>query len=762
MIIEGLLETTKETSPTKRKEAMLHWLQLTAAEIMSPTQHDSIVDSARLERRSIAEQIPSPGLYSPKTQASKKTFHDVVNLSTSVPTNEELDKISEQDEAVKDNSSPSLVRRNSSGTPEEDDVVLDSERCLDRSLSKAPKDDACDRSTPSAKPERKTVTKPVRKRSKTKSKETETETENRKETGQLKTSKPKRTRSGTKKNKKGKKTSSPDLRNAGKKVIHEVTEKPFIDKFLDHDLSPDESMSERVVVSPGGTAKTKTRDEVQEYKATLQAEMPIEDSFSKLRITPGFMSSSRRMMLHDSFPRRDEIRKMRSVPNLRVHSDMLVELFVAESKPIPGPPPITPPSASTVRSPKKKKAKKSSKATRSSQKKKKKTVAEKPLASLTDLPRQAPPNVADGRAQMFYFQKSKSLSNLDNRSFNSDDRELLVSRLKSLSMSLGNLSVPVKRTPRNSPAPTRPKKVRSLDKKSKDKATTANTERSVRGEPETRRPKKSLSTEKKRKNKSEQARGISASQSMRNFDTMRPFSLSGDRFAKAMSLTPKQQGKKHNRGSDDEEIIELSATAPPLPPRRKASRDPSLQDWKDISHRTPNPPVQPRRKASRDPSLQDWKNFSQSTPNLSRGKTRGKTIMPKSTRGIGIAEGDILEVPDDTTVCSELTDAHSEYFETIDSPKKKGKKKKLTAITEASPSTSGLSLSDSLTKDTSLHLTRRWDNPRKDANVTSPPPTPRRHNDDDDDDDGTAVKEKKFAWLKKKMKLNYFMKSNLR
>ncbi|KAL3918083.1 MAG: hypothetical protein SGILL_004408 [Bacillariaceae sp.] len=505
------------------------------------------------------------------------------------------------------------------------------------------------------------------------------------------------------------------LARQGDKEVHsrvlqaspESIKKAFIDKFLDHDVETADDSISRVVISPGGTAKTRTKDDVKQYKATLLGDAPIEDSINKLRIEPDWVSPSKRAILQDPIPRRDEMRKMKSVPNLRVPSDKLVELFVAEAKPLPAPPSATP------KTPKKKKSKKSSKGAKdaktASKKKKKKATADKPvdksLTSLDDLPRQSPTRIPDKRALMASnFQKSKSMSHIDQRSLHTVDKQLLVQRLQSLSPELAT-----RKTLQKPAAPTRQEKALSVQKKKTTKSPT-------------KRPEKAPTAEPKRKCKSDQADMISSKPRSTKFaDTGRPFCLSGDRWkqgvTRSKSMNPKQS---KNTSSDDaiEEIVELSS-----------------------------PPLQPRRKASRDPSLNEWKTAPKSTPNLlAPGQRSGEVRHFKSARNV-IAEGSILEVPDDSTICSELTDAHSEFFESVASSKKKKakKKKKLKAINEAKASfeEAETSISDSLTKDKTLHLSRRWDNPRRSTDKASAPQTPKRNT-------GGAGRDK-LGWIKKKL-----------
>jgi hypothetical protein len=681
MIIESLLETTKETSPTKRKEAMIKWLHLTAAEIMSPSQHDAIVDSQRLSHRTgAAEIIPSPSVFTSETTTPKKARGGGDNPEGRNRTGEELSNMSEHDE----------VLFGSSSNLDEDDVVLDSARILGRSLSKR-KSYAAEKRTRLSKRD----AKPLRSRSH--SSGSRRRAKSGKNNESQRTLSPRKQKAGTK-TAVARQVENPTQSNA-LAISPKVTEKPFIDKFLDHDVEQDDSES-RVVVSPGGTVKTTTKDDIFGYKVTLLGDSTTEASMSKLRMEPNFMSPSKRTIVHDSISRRDAMRKMKSVPNLRVHSEKLVELFVAENKPQPSPAP-----SSTPKAHKRKSSKKLSKESKEMTKtKKKKHVTDVCLSSSKALLRHSATEVGFGRA--LNFRKSKSMSCIDQRSLHTVDRQLLVQRLESLSP-----QSTIRKTQHHQPTLKRQPKVPSTEKKQKAKSASP-----------VKCPKTTPTAEKKRKCKSEHVQDIpSTPRSLKFTDTGRPFSLSGDRWrhgvSHSKSSTSKQSNKKHSNESE-EEIFELSS-----------------------------PPLQPQRKASRDPSLQDWREASKSTPNLLPNDRANADSRAFKATGDFVAEVSILEVPDDNSICSELTDAHSEVYVVQESPRKKGGRK-LKAINEATSSFNDVdhSVSDSLTKDKTLHLSRRWDDSKKNTMRVSAPQTPRRN----DEEHG---KDKKIGWLKKKLGL---------
>jgi hypothetical protein len=144
-----------------------------------------------------------------------------------------------------------------------------------------------------------------------------------------------------------------------------------------------------------------------------------------------------------------------------------------------------------------------------------------------------------------------------------------------------------------------------------------------------------------------------------------------------------------------------------------------------------SPPLQPHRKASRDTTYSGFLCPSRSLPQL-RTATASTTTefirqLTLSYSG-GIAEDSILDIPDDTSVCSELTDLHS-----LDT--NRSAESRQMVVNENKLSFRQLT-SDSPSKNVDLHKRMRWDNSRKDIDglqslrVPKPPnqpPTKKAH-----------------------------------
>jgi hypothetical protein len=94
----------------------------------------------------------------------------------------------------------------------------------------------------------------------------------------------------------------------------------------------------------------------------------------------------------------------------------------------------------------------------------------------------------------------------------------------------------------------------------------------------------------------------------------------------------------------------------------------------------------------------------QSTPNLTGASLEDRF---RSSNIIRIVEGSILELPDDSTICSELT-SDIDFLSSPVRQKLTGSRSDLSAITEGGTSWTDLSASDSISKDKAAHLDRRW------------------------------------------------------
>jgi len=477
--------------------------------------------------------------------------------------------------------------------------------------------------------------------------------------------------------------------NQEEEMDFEELNKSFLDKFLDHDVEAQDSASQ-LITSPGGTPKKKKFD-VQQYKAGL-TDVPVQDSESKPRTAPKLRPAS--------------MKKMKSVPALGSRTDGLVA-------PIKSPKKKTKKTGKTKKGSSKKKEKKMSKdddIEKSANALKSEMVHEK--LTLQDLPRQSATKIesTDRWEMSCKLKKSKSLSNLDRRAYDIDDRQLLVQRLKALSNAQDQ--------------PDHDCKMASKGSASK---------------------LKSPGTKSKKKKLTDSSKGLQSFKSLRNLEASRP---AGFQMEGRWSSVPGGLGILN-----DDECVKFESMASPTSKKKKKSSKSresksAIADEDDEIIDIVSPPLKPMRKNSRRPGekMKDLKRIARSTPNLGSADRVGIRV----SHGHSIAEGSILEVPDDSTVCSELTDVYSvdltEASSASPRKKKKNDKSKLKAISESATSWGELSLSDSMTKDKRVHLKKRWDTPNQGADGLDGLKSPLRVTDEIPDKE-----KKKFAWLKNKL-----------
>lgn len=489
-----------------------------------------------------------------------------------------------------------------------------------------------------------------------------------------------------------------------KEMDMEELNKSFLDKFLDHDVEANDSASQ--LLSPGGTKVEKL--DMDEYKASL-VDGPIEDSICKLRIAPDFLESSQRLILQDPVGRRDGMKKMKSVPTLGSPSKRLVELFLKEDPTFPV---VEEKRKSKAASKKVKVEKSKSKGTEDATKrkteKKKKTKATNSKSkktskesknrkengtrasspekiTLKDLPRQTTEKDSAKKVGGSLrprldrkIQKAKSLSNLDARSYDTTDKLILVERLKSLSKTNTKTDPPTEIGKCTCAAIKSPTVKRTKSKKS---------------------PVSSSSV----LQSNEGGTGVLDDHAKARFRSPRSEEIK--RLSRKTS-----QATTSDESSGDDEIIEVS---------KSQRKSPSKSSHKQGSTKSSN--VRPSSTSKLESS-----SARRSGPGLTMPPTRALSVRSITQRSLSvqsttqtIAEGSVLEVPDNSSVCSELTDIFlvdlMDHSSTEGHTKRKIQKQKsfnsqgLSTIGERSTTSwADLSNSDSITKDGRLHLSRRW------------------------------------------------------
>jgi hypothetical protein len=500
----------------------------------------------------------------------------------------------------------------------------------------------------------------------------------------------KSTRKGRRKSTKSEKDDEREEQERG--VQNEEFNKSFIDQFLDHDVVGHDSASERG--SPYGTRKSKISS-LRDYKAGLKK---------------GFRE--------DHVNRAGALRKMQSVPSIGSRSGDLVEVIdviVTDNDD----PADKPGSAKSKKSKKLAKTKKRSSKNKDKDEpynskdkdepKKEEIEIPKealreglPHVTLNDLPRQSALKIDEERHKVLdrkgpteksgHLKKSMSLSNLDKISYDLADKALLVTRLKTLSNSKDEAD--------------HDDKV-SLKTKEKDKSDGQST--STAGKKSRTKKQKTTSSSK----------GRDPSTSVRNITDSKP----GVPTAGRWSSVPHGLGTEESTTETPKSAKKGKVMSSPTKKSKKSGKKKGLKDHDDDEDNDNeiidiiSPPRVPVRKLSRQP--REW----QSTPNFSndRGNNVAKPVSQRSSLGHDIAEGVILEVPDDISVCSELTDIHSIDIAEA-SPRKPKRNNKLSSISEIGASAAD----DDLTKDSSLHRSRRWESKRNDASAIDSLKSPMR------------------------------------
>jgi hypothetical protein len=583
-----------------------------------------------------------------------------------------------------------------------------------------------------------------------------------------------------------------------KELDLEDLHKSFLDQFLDGDVDADDSASQ--LLSPQSS-----KQHHEKYKASL-SDAPIENSIGLLRLEPEFLDSSQRMILQDpskSASRRAMLTKMKSVPTMGSPSLALMDLYdspKAEQKSVKttntgskakgrkksrksagGENPPSDQSCKkspgsglkTPKSTKKKKGASTPKGSKTEAKAtpKSKMVEEIPTAdkpTLKDLPRERIDKAEDDKklrllANAGRIKKTRSLSNLDKRAYDVADRLLLVQRLNSLTnyaspspddgtgikkpsserIIRGQRLTPIRDRQPSTPstrksrasskktpfivqsAPTRNKQLTnghwssvprglgaSLASPTKDEATQAS------------KPKSS------RSGFSPFSRGSKAAASERYGFPLLPFGSSDTSEGNA------KQSKASQPISDIGDGLDFAS--PPSKPVRKNSRQPDnlretmrMSRWSSTPMRLGSAPSSPRKQQQH--------------------------VRPVP---VVIGEGSILDIAEDNTVCSDITDAFSLDVSEPEIHRSFMMAPNLDKIEEPSVDTSWGALSHSSkkssktevtssTQDKKRHLTSRWESSRDfTADGSGTPKTPTRRQETVE----KTPQSKRFGWLKKILK----------
>ena len=539
----------------------------------------------------------------------------------------------------------------------------------------------------------------------------------------------------------------------------------FLDKFLDGDVEAHDSASQianNVTDSPTRT-QTPPLKRKEAYKAALEETTPIEDSTSKLRIEPEFLGESRRMILNDPVntkgSRRDLI-KMKSVPANITPSDALKDLYVQPSEQ----------NKKIMKKEGKKGGKKGSKKLKGKAKKLKaptqvkESRPEKPTPAITaespcidkrtlkDLPRFNQEKIEDAEeakkqkllASGNLLQKMQSCPQVDKRAYDVADRLLLVQRLNSLTNNISPFSpggstklvsendMAVEKMRKNTP-PKTPETPTSPDeglKKSVSERFTAQALQRCDALP---------TTPSSRKAKSPRRLRVPHTVQSERSKNVRPYGMgtgsyhgkpkSGRDDKKGQSSSNLHFGSWHGQSTEDD----LGFTTPPLQPVRKSSVEPGKELLQESATRWTSTPA---RLASPD--------------------------SPRKThRGIPgvIGEGSTLELDDNNTVASDITDAFSTDLTDSTSNSPYYSKRGLSNLDKINENnhcdnihSDSATRASSSTKEKAMHLSRRW---QSTTNIDSPARMKNRLRDTSDHVDGVKQGRqpkhgKKLGWLKKK------------
>jgi hypothetical protein len=553
----------------------------------------------------------------------------------------------------------------------------------------------------------------------------------------------------SKSSRKSKKKSKTDaVEHDGELSLEDLTQS-FLDQFLDRDVDGNDSASQMKIRS----------EEFKEYKASL-IDAPIENSASKLRIQPEFLESSQRMILQDpKVNRRDGMKKMKSVNSIQDPSPALKDLYDGEN-PKPENFDVTSPKPEKATKPPKKGSKKNGKKKNKDKKsqcpkkgkqaaaKQKETPAEpltpEPPAStaeespvvdrvtLKDLPRQRKDKTEEVKTpkplsfKRDKLTKMKSMSQLDKRAYDVADRLLLVARLKTLT----NDAPPSPAcSPEDSGMAKKPVSERitvqeqGTPKKDPPRTSELHT-------PSSRKPK--IATKPKTPLATQSARARNLSECGGRWSNVPEGVGAGlldtsHKTPMSEVSKPKSSKKKHEipklpfgsvesaSAGKDQDILSrhefedsLVCSSPPTPPVRKLSRG----------------PMQDKKKSKREDMRKEMSRWSSVPTKLGSPVTPQKT--PSRPVSVKISEESIIEVGDDDSVCSELTDGFS--FEPMEPeyPRKVKSSRGLSEIKENSEDhqkaslmgTSWADLSHSeeteaskasnFSKERRMHLSKRW------------------------------------------------------
>jgi hypothetical protein len=545
---------------------------------------------------------------------------------------------------------------------------------------------------------------------------------------------------------KSKKKSKTDFVEHDGELSLEDLKKSFLDQFLDRDVNANDSASQMKIRS----------EEFKEYKASL-IDAPIENSVSKLRIQPAFLENSQRMILQDpTVNRRDGMKKMKSVNSIQDPSPALKDLYDGENPKQENVDVTSPNPEKATKSPKKGSKKNGNKKNKNkisqSPKKGKEAAAKEKVApepltpeppasaneeslvvdrvTLKDLPRQRKDKTEEVKiAKPLSFKrdkltKMKSMSQLDKRAYDVADRLLLVARLKTLTNDAPPSPVC---SPEDSGMAKKPmsERITVQEQGTRKETPPRNTELYT---PSSRKPK--IATKPKTPLATQSARALNLSECGGRWSSVSEGLGAGLLVAQKVPMSevskPKSFKKKHEipkllfdsvgsaSGGKDQDMLSrddfedsLDCVSPPTPPVRKLSRG----------------PMQDNNESKREDMRKQMSRWSSVPTKLGSPVTPQK--RPSRPASVKISEESIIEVGDDDSVFSELTDGFS--FEPMEPeyPRKVKSSRGLGEIRENSEhqkaslmGTSWADLSHSeeteatkasnFSKERRMHLCKRW------------------------------------------------------
>mmetsp|Transcript_49334 Transcript_49334/g.119653 ORF Transcript_49334/g.119653 Transcript_49334/m.119653 type:complete len:780 (-) Transcript_49334:74-2413(-) len=468
-LIQSLIQTANESSPNKKKEAVKEWIQSAAAAMLSPSQHTVVENSDRMSTRSgslMVNELSSPPFADEKRRlrrsasaSSGRRLRELRDQSFSA-TSGEVHRRPNLDVGLRSISdgvplSQTKIRRGSQSVAGDQPTRRASrrddhnkERRGER-RSRSTSNSRRSRSTSSSRRPRRSgpqtpnhVQKPLKQFTLEEFRLVQSAPTNRRamkrrmhsvsklpEISEKPSSRGKKSERSRSKSaeKKSKRSSSVSKKSVGTTIDEpeltvEDLNKSFIDKFLDHDVEANDSASQ--FLRPEEEKST-----TQEHKATL------EKSTSDDRRGRENKKKTTRTKTRSS--KSPSPRKISKSPSPRKKSGKSKS---KETKDETG--------KSTSHKKKKTKSGKMKSSTKSSTKAPVE-VANKDdhhrsrspeKVTLQDLPRQSPrPKISQS------MQKSKSLSNLDVQSYDTDDKLILIDRLKSLESPVATRSKSLRR-----------------------------------------------------------------------------------------------------------------------------------------------------------------------------------------------------------------------------------------------------------------------------------------------------------------------------